>query len=67
LQLDNRIKRIPEEADKTREQLKEAERNLATYKNQVGKPFEYQDQLDRMEKEFNRINRKLQGEKVEIW
>jgi N12 class adenine-specific DNA methylase len=63
--LDNRIKYIPGELDKTRQQLQEAERNLVTYKAQAAKPFEYQDQLDKMEKELSRINRKLQGEKVE--
>jgi hypothetical protein len=63
--LDNRIKVINYDLEKSKRQLEEAERNLNAYKTQAGKPFEYQEQLDRMEKELNRINRKLQGEKVE--
>ncbi len=63
--IDNVIKGIPKNLEETRRQLKEAESNIKTYKELSEKPFDYEKQLTQAEAELDRVNKKLQGQKVD--
>jgi N12 class adenine-specific DNA methylase len=65
VRLDNTIKKIPQRLEDSRQQLKEAEKSLSTYKELENKPFDYEKQLDSAEKELSKVSLRLQGEKVE--
>ena len=65
VRIENLAKRVIPNLDKTKQQLKESEKNLETYKGLADKPFEYEKQLDSAEKELERVSQRLQGKKVE--
>jgi len=56
---------IPRELDKTKDDLERNKRNLVGYGKQASAIFGYATQLEGMEKELNRLERKLQGQQVE--
>ena len=57
VRLDNIIKKVPQRLEDSRKQLKDAGKDLETYKGLEAKPFEYEKQLDSAEKELDRISR----------
>jgi N12 class adenine-specific DNA methylase len=63
--IDNTIKSIPKTLEIRKDELKNAETNLKMYQVSAESPFEHEERLKTMEKELDRINRKLQGEQVE--
>jgi N12 class adenine-specific DNA methylase len=62
--VDHRIDGVKEELQNKTNDLTALERSLKSYTEQAAKPFEYQDRLDQMSKELERLEKKLQGEKV---
>ena len=63
--IDNKVNSVKTDLEKNRAVLKSLEASVKTYTEQAAKPFEYQERLDQMQKELSRLEKKLQGQKVE--
>jgi|GEM_PF-1954199 N12 class adenine-specific DNA methylase/ppGpp synthetase/RelA/SpoT-type nucleotidyltranferase len=63
--IDNKISAIPDELEQRRKELDRAETNLKNYHTQAEGTFAHKDRMGAMQSEMTRLEKKLQGEKVE--
>lgn len=62
--VENVVKKIPNELETAKNELNKNKISLKTYEQQATAPFEHDERLKNMEKELDRLARKLQGEDV---